>query len=202
MSFKISRTLDEALRQIEVLSNLERGLEEIKPKYQPLVAELMIVRLFSTWEQSISEIATKLACGGEYLNGRTPVLMTNRARSLVSAKDLFTSFGRERRSNPNWSKASYVTSTVSKVIAAPEPFLVHVQNNGGYINEVRVVRNFAAHRNVSARSQFKELVRQKLGADMRFGAGHLLITPRVTPSLMKQYLATMRVVLRDICSGN
>lgn len=201
MVVKLATTLSAALEQIRVLRNIESGLVNISASYQPLVAELVMLRLFSILEQSISEVASKLACGAFYANGTAPVLLAPAAKSLAAARVLFSSFGRTKPRNPNWSKAAFITETVEKTIDSAEPFVRHVRNHGVVINEIRVMRNYSAHRNAAAREQYRDLIRRKLGSPLRLSVGQLLLTQRQNPVLMRRYLVSVGVALTDICSG-
>lgn len=201
MAVKLSATLNVASEQLRVLQNIVGGISSVPARYQPMVAELVVMRLFSIWEQSISEIAGKLACGATYTNGVNPALLTAPSRSLISARGLFESFGRARRASPNWSKASFVSDTVRYVIDPADHFVSAVRNHGSTINDVRVIRNLATHRNASARIQFKQLVKSKLGGYLRLTPGQFLLTSRLSPALLDKYVGEIRVILLRVSAG-
>lgn len=202
MRVKLATTLSAVSQQIGTLEKLESGLPEVGAKYQPLVAELIVLRLFSVWEQAIAEVSSKIACGALYCSGTAPGLLGQPARSMVDAMSIFSTRNRVKARSPRWSKASYVVSAVEHVIDSNDSFLKHLRNHGPMINEIRVIRNYSAHRNKSARSDFKKLVKSKFGAELRVAPGQLLLTPRLSPMLLRHYLVSTEVALSDICSGS
>ncbi|MGH7238887.1 MAG: hypothetical protein ACREHG_02355, partial [Candidatus Saccharimonadales bacterium] len=90
MRAKLATTLSRAEDQLKVLANIQSGSASLNAFYQPLIAELLALRLFSIWEQSVSEVAGKVACGALYSNGNSEDLLVPRPKTLDAARSLFT----------------------------------------------------------------------------------------------------------------
>ncbi len=76
----------------------------MEAKYQHFIAEMIMLRLFSIFEDSVAEIAYKLASGAMYSNGNYPTL-TCQAGSMAGARGLFLNHGRARSvQNLKWTK--------------------------------------------------------------------------------------------------
>lgn len=174
-------------------------LSDLSSFHQKLVAEIMLLRLFYLFENLISSVSIKLACGATYNDGTAPVLSV-KARSSVHARDLFQAHGRSRmRYQLKWSTASEIKENVKYVVDAKDNFVLVIDRNGTLIDELRRIRNRIAHNNSQSRSNFKEVVRRYYGAYLNHVTpGTLLLSHRLTPSLIEQYIRQTRIVVKDI----
>lgn len=173
-------------------------MNDLKPTHQKLVAEIVLLRLFSLFENAISSISLKLTCGANYADG-TPPLLTIRARSAVSARNLLQQHGRVRtRHELKWTKASEIKENLRHVIDPNDNIIIVVDRNGSLIDELRRVRNRIAHNNEQSRRNYREIVRRHYGAVLNhITPGVLLLTPRISPSLLEQYIIKQRIVMKD-----
>jgi hypothetical protein len=174
-------------------------LNNIEPVHQKLVAEIVLLRLFDLFENLVSSISTKLVCGATYGDGTAPILLA-RARSNQRARTLFQMHGRARpRHQLTWSKASEIKENVRYLIDQHDNFVNVVDRNGALIDELRRVRNRIAHNNASSRRNYREVVRRHYGAYMNHVTpGILLLTPRIQPILIEQYIKGQRIMARDL----
>ncbi len=197
----LSATVARAVRQIDILENYYNNSSILEPKFQYLVAEVITLRLFAVLEDGIAELAYKLAMGARYSSGRRSQLFI-RSRSLNAAQRNLANYGRHGGIQLCWSKASYIREAVRYVFYPTEPFNNVATIHGNIINEMRVVRNYIAHKNESSRNNFRVVIRQRFGSALKLIAGSFLIsTKRLPVPIMREYLVQTRVVLRDFARG-
>jgi hypothetical protein len=199
---KLQITIRNSHQAIDKLNLFRRESESLEAKYQHFIAEMIMLRLFSVLEDSVAEIAYKLASGAVYTNGSLPTLMAQ-AGSIMGARGLFLNHGRSRPvQNLKWTKSKFIQQSVQYVISNTDPFISSAQRNGNIINEMRKVRNILAHRNTSARNDYREVVRQVYGANVHIVPGAFLSSTRRTAvSNLDRYLSSTKLVLVDMVSG-
>jgi len=199
---KLQITIRNSHRAIDKLSLFRRESENLEAKYQHFIAEMIMLRLFSIFEDSVAEIAYKLASGAVYANGGHPAL-ASQAVSMVGARGLFLSHGRIKPvQNLKWTKSKYIQESVQHVISTADPFISSAQRNGNIIDEMRKVRNVLAHNTTSARTEYKKVIRQAYGANVHIVPGAFLSsTRRTTVCNLDRYLLSAKIVLVDMVSG-
>lgn len=195
-------TIRNAQQQIDKLIGYRTASEDLEAKYQHFVAEMIMLRLFSIFEDTVAEIAFKIASGAVYLNGKKPIL-TTKAGSVAGARGLFLSHGRTKPiQNLKWTKSKYIKESVQYVIAITDPFINSAQRNGNIIDEMRKVRNHLAHNTTSAKEEFKNVIRLTYGANIRITSGAFLSSTKRTPICnLERYLSSTKILLSDMISG-
>lgn len=177
---------------------IANAIPTLAPALQKALAELLLIRLFDDLQDAISGAAYRLACGTSYVDGTTPNLLTPAARSATSARTLFENHGRARPKYVKWSKATFIKDTVRHVIDASDPFMAACDRHSLRLSEMQVIRNRIAHKNSVSRASYDTVLRRYYGAaPQNVNPGLLLITPRLSPTLLQVYLTTTRIVVRD-----
>jgi hypothetical protein len=180
------------------LLNLSGTLSSLPPMHQKLVAEIVLLRLFSLFENLIASVMLKLACGATYVDGSNPTLLV-RARFSQNALTLFKTLGWKKQRQLQWSTATEIKKNIKYVIDPSDNAVTIVDRNGVLIDELRRVRNRIAHNNVQSRMQYRNVVRIHYGAFMNhITPGMLLLTPRIRPPLLEQYIRQERILVKDI----
>lgn len=193
------RNANNIIDKLEVYRNQSQSLDA---KYQYFISEMIMLRLFGAFEDSISQIAFKLAAGASYTNGLSPSLNI-RASNIASARALFLQHGRPKAiQNLKWTQAKHISDSVKYVIPTTEKFIQNVQFHGRIINEMRIIRNVLAHSSTSAKAEFKTLIRQTYGAQLPITTGAFLTSTRRTsiPNLQR-YLLSTKIILADLTKG-
>lgn len=181
-------------------SQVVAGLSSAPPRLQRLLAELVMMRLFDDFQEALSGVALRLACGAPYGDGSAPQLLTTPARSTSSAQTLFETHGRPQRKNTKWSKVRFINETTKFVLDGAEPFRTACQANSVPISEMQAVRNRIAHNNRNSRTAFRTVVVRHYGANVNsVSPGVLLLSPRFAPTMLERYIASCRIIVRD-CS--
>ena len=200
---KLSITLRNSGTAIDKLNNFREESKNLEAKYQHFISEMLMLRLFSIFEDAVAEIAYKLASGACYTNGKSPSL-TCQAGSISGSRGLFLNHDRPRTiQNLKWTKAKFIRESVQHVIPITESYIVNAQRHGSIIEEMRKVRNVLAHKTSSAKSDYRTVVRNVYGANINIAPGPFLSTTRRSPiSNLDIYLASTMIVLADLAKGS
>ena len=164
---RVEVSVRNAILDIERLEQFRIDSQALEPVVQYLIAELIMLRLFSIIESTIEDIACKLVAGAFYLNGLYPARLCS-ARSMAGAKAAMLSYGRSKsKYYLKWTSVGDIRESTSKVLDAADPFMTYAEVHGNVLNEMRKVRNFLAHRGARARKGYREVVRVVYGANSR-----------------------------------
>jgi hypothetical protein len=199
---KLSITIRNANSTLDKLQCYKNESENLEAKYQYFISEMIMLRLFALFEEGVAEIAYKLASGAEYLNGTLPTL-TVRANSVSGARSNFLTHGFTKpKQNLKWTKAKYINESVQNIIPASEKYIINVRIHGASIDEMRKVRNVLAHNTSSAKTDFKQVIHTTYGANIPMNVGAFLAsTRRQTPCTLTRYIASVKIILKEIASG-
>lgn len=199
---KLDNSINKANSQLSKLDIYRIESQQLDAKYQHLVSEIIMLRLFTVFEECVADIAYKLAAGATYINGNTPNIITQ-ASTVSASRGLFLSYGRSKPvQNLKWTKSRYIKESVCNVIPITEPYILKAQIHGAIIDEMRKVRNGLAHNTSTAKQDFKEIIRQTYGANITISIGAFLSSTRRTPiSNLSRYIASTRIVLKDLANG-
>lgn len=179
-------------------SRIASALPGLEPALQKALAELLLIRLFDDFQEALSGIAYRLACGTPYLDGTSPHLLTPAARSTRGARVLFETHERPRHQNVKWSRTNFIKNTTKHVLDSGDSFIRACDAHSLKISEMQAVRNRIAHRNASTRDAFDVVLRRYYGgAPTGVSPGLLLLTSRATPTPIHAYLIVTRVIAKD-----
>lgn len=178
-----------------------RRLPTLDAKLQKLIAELIMIRMFDEFQDAISGVALRLACGASYGNGTPPTLLTSAAGSMTSARKLFESSGRKQPTNVRWSKTNFINDTTKYVLDPTDPFTQTCSRHATLIAEMLAIRNRIAHNNGNSRRAFARVINKQYGAHLNgISPGLLLLSPRFKPIPLQNYMTVSRVIVRE-CAG-
>jgi hypothetical protein len=185
--------------ETQKLLNLCGTLYHLPVMHQKLVVEIVLLRLFSLFENFVASVTLKLVCGATYADGSCPTLLAQ-SRSSISARILLQDYHRTRPGHQlKWSKACEIKENVRYVIDHTDNLIMTVDRNGSIIDELRRVRNRIAHNNTQSRINYREVVRRHYGAYLNnITPGMLLLTSRKHPVLIEQYIKQERILVKDI----
>lgn len=195
-------TIKSAEASILKLIDYQLQTTTLEPKHQYIISEMIMLRLFSIFEDTTAEIAYKIATGANYINGKRPALAIQ-ARSIDNARHLFLTHGRAKPlTNLKWTKSKFIRESVKNVISPNDPFIKSIQNHGGIIEEMRKVRNTLAHNTPSSKADFKTVIRTTYGANLKITPGIFLSSKKRTPICnLVRYLHSTKIILNDMVSG-
>lgn len=186
------------VEQADRLSDLVSHLTPMEPRYQKLVVEIAMLRLFSLVESTIESIAVKALCGARYLDSSLP-LVIQRSRSAQAAITSMENYGRGKKRILRWTKSSEIKDNIAFVINGLDPINSVLDSHGMILDEMRKVRNRIAHSTGSARQQFRHVVLRRYGAYVNsVTPGTLLISDRFTPRMIDDYLRSSKVIIREL----
>ena len=193
------RDTDSAISQLEKFRFDALTLE---PKFQYLIAALVMLRLFSILEAAIEEVACKLVAGAPYTNGIHPTRLVP-ARSIEGAKLAMLNHGRQRpKYFLRWTSVSDIRDSTLNVLPSNEPFLNYAQRYANVLSEMRKVRNFLAHRSNQSRSGYRQVVRSVYGASSRVSVEAFLTSSRGRPrAKIDEYLSATKIMVSELARG-
>ena len=188
------------IRRLESFRNESAQLAN--PVHQYLIAELIMLRLFSIVESSIESLACKLVAGAPYVNGNQPARLFV-ARSIDGAKKAMLSYGRPRPwSFLRWTTTQGIVASTSQVLDPGEPFIGYARAHSLVLDEMRKVRNFLAHQSTQSRAGYREVVRANYGANSRIKVESFLTSRRRLPrAKIDDYLSVVRIIISDLARG-
>ena len=198
----VTSSYNRSVNDITLLANYIVGTTALEAKYQYMISEVVMLRLFSIMESTFAEVAFKLACGATYRNGNNPVIL-RRCRSILDAYSNMLSHNRTRSLRYlQWTKATFVKDSIEHILDLTDHFYINLQNHSVIINEMRIVRNHIAHRSSSTRQDYIALLRTKYGGNPNLTIGAFLTSTNRNPtSNISSYIQTTRIVLNDITNG-
>ena len=199
MAPSLANTRQRVDNEIQRLETILGGMTGIPANLQYFVAEIVLIRTASILEIAITEIAYKVAAGASYLDGSVPTLLIN-CRSISGAKTAMLTVGHAKpKQNLKWTRARFITESVRNVIGPNDNFCVTCTNFGSQISEIFKVRNFAAHRNKTSRSEFHQVIRAVYGHDLSSQLGYFLLSSNYVPvPNLRRYLVQTRVIINDL----
>lgn len=198
----ILTSYNKSISDINILSNYLTGMTSLDAKQQYLIGEVVMLRLFSIFEVTVSDVALKLACGARYRNGNIPIVLTS-CRSVSDAHSKMLNYNRRRPLRYlKWTGVNYINNSILYVLNNSDSFYVNVNHHSLLINEMRVVRNHIAHRTRSTQQQFNSELMRLYGANPRLSMGaFLLATNRQPLANINKYIQATKIIMNDITSG-
>jgi hypothetical protein len=193
-----------ATKEIQILSKYLSDSSSLEAKYQYIVSEVMMLRLFGIFESAIGDIAIRLACGAKYRNGNIPLLQ-HRCTSLDDAIDNMVNLNRTRRQRLRglkWSNVNDIENCIKHVLNITDKFFVEIQNNSSLFDEMRIVRNHIAHRNSDTAKKYYAVLQDIYSANIRISLGAFLTSTarQPQPNIIK-YIQSIPIILKDITNG-
>ena len=180
------------------LTDLVLGLSALSAAHQKLVAEIILLRLFSLLENAIASVCIKIACGANYLDGTNPILLV-RATSSQSAISLFQTHRRSNKRKLIWTKGKEIKENIKYIVDSSDNLFNVINLHSSFIAEIKYVRNRIAHNNKISRDNFKSVVRMHYGAYLKnITPGILLLTKRKNPNLLTQYIVKTRIFIKEL----
>lgn len=195
-------SLNNGIADLNNLSSYRSGSSLLEPKYQFLVNEVLMLRIFSILEFSFAEVAYRLSCGASYLNANSPSLFY-KCKNIQDAHSKMLSLGRR---NPKrflkWTTEKDIKDNIRYIIDPNDPYISYLKIHSSLIEEMRVVRNHISHKTNSTRQEYKNLIRTKYGANAKLAVGVFLTSVKRNPiPMIDTYLSSSHIILKNITSG-
>ena len=177
-------------KEINKLDSVLNGTQALPANLQYLIAEILLIRVTTIFEDALAQLAYKLAAGALYLDGSAPNILLP-CRSLASAR---TNMLTHNRASPlqslRWTRAKYIKESVQFVIDPTDDLISTCGRHGSKISEIFKVRNFAAHRTASSRKNFKTVIKSIYGTNRNMQLGNFLLSSNYvrTPNLRRYFV--------------
>ena len=199
---RLDVTVRDTTSSLQRLEKFRADSQSLAPAHRYLIAELIMLRLFSIIEGAIENLACKLVAGASYTNGTLPVRLFT-AQSMDGARTAMHTYGRTKPlNNLRWTRVRDIRESTGKVLDSSEPFIQYAQAHGNILNEMRLVRNYLAHRSPQSRTGYRQVVRATYGANSRVKIEAFLTSRRrYSTAKIDQYLATAKIMISDLARG-
>src|SRR5687767_7934968 len=101
---QLAADLRDFVAAADKLADIVANLGPLSARYQNMIAEIVMLRLFALIENTLASSITKLCCNTNYLDG-TPSTAIVKARGIVTATDNMLRLGRGANPLPflKWS---------------------------------------------------------------------------------------------------
>lgn len=198
----ITASYNSAINQLNITGRYLAKSKSLSVEMQGFVAEMLMLRLFSILETCVRDVSIKVACGTPYKNG----INSNPTIKCKSVNDAIEKFKKEGRRKPlrylQFANVSQTNDSIKYVINSTEPFRVKLSGYGPIYEEMRCVRNHIAHRTKSTYDDYRKIVKQRYGANLRIKPSSFLIsTKRDGVVKIDDYIRTIRILINEITNG-
>lgn len=201
-SSSIVTSFNKSISDILILNNYINSSLVLDAKYQYVISEVIMLRLFSILESSFAEISFKLSCNAKYKNGTYPSIL-RRCNSIQQAHATMLTHNRTRAMMYlKWTKTSFIKDSIEHVLDINDKFYQGIRIHSNLINEMRIVRNHIAHRSTSTKNEYISLLRTKYGGNPNLTLGAYLTSTKRNPvANINYYINASRIILDDITKG-
>lgn len=184
------------------LDSLLSPISALPPRHRKLIAEIVLVRLFLLVENTIQSISAKVLCGADYLDGTTPKRLV-KGKSVRHAYELMRTHSRSKPKRVlSWVQSDEIRDNMGKTLNTTDPYFSTIMNHGGLLTDMRFVRNHIVHGNNGSRLNFQKLVRNRYGGlKSGISPGIILLTPKLNPPLLQEFLKGSRLLIRSLVRG-
>jgi len=182
------------------LSVLLSGISTLPPLHRKLVAELILLRLFSLLVDTIQSTAAKLLCGAHYLDGTLPHTLIPSAKSNTAALELIRTHGRAKPLKYlKWNMPSQVYDNVQYVIHHNDNICAAVTVHALHFKHMCLIRHHIAHSQAHTRKLYRDVVQHYYGAYLpAMTPGRLLMSARHSPSILARYISFSRIFVKQM----
>ena len=188
-------------KQTDRLFNLLDKVSNQDFETQLIIYELVMVRLFSLIEMQFESITLKVLCNTQYLDASYPNLIAT-SSNVRNAVSNILNHSRTRpwtTHNIKWNQSQCIRNNVRYLINSTDNLLYVFNIYESVINDMRLIRNHIAHNTPDTRNKYKPVIINHYGAYINsITPGKLLISNRRNPCLLKQYIITARIIIKDL----
>ena len=200
----INSIYTQSISRLKVVEKYIIKAQLLPPDLYGFVAEIMLLRIFSTIEFAVRETAIRIACGVPYRDGVFPSHLIIQCANLSDAIDKFKTYNRGTTpvSKLQFTNVKNTNKSIKHIIDVNESFRQKLNAYGVVFEEMRKVRNHIAHRNSSTGKDFKAVIRQKYGGDLRLKPSVFLVSlKRQSKANIDIYLQTAKIMVNEITTS-
>lgn len=181
------------------LLSLLSSMPNVLPQHRKLLAEIIHLRLAILLENHMKIIFSKLCCGARYADGSRPALLVPQ-RSAAAAIFAMQTLNRTKPVKLIWNDGRKIRDGVKHILDPSDHSISILLNFGSHFTEVRYIRNHIAHKNEGTRVNFRKLIQQYYGANVRgITSGVMLLSDRVSkPPLVEVHIRKSRTLIKQI----
>jgi hypothetical protein len=170
---------------------------------QFLLGEILLIRTAQILEEILPEVFARLVCETQYIDGTAPTLL-HKASGIADAFLLMQTFNRRRSSRRQlkWLDATYIQGNVQYLIDQNDHSLLKISAFSSDLNELRVVRNEAAHRTASTKAPYRTILQNYYSSGSKLvPVGKFVISDRFRPPHLTRYNVLVRTIVKELCKA-
>ena len=183
------------------LAALIHSTSTIAPAHRKFIAEIALLRLAILIENSMKSVLCKISCGAAYIDGTVPIILAQQKNGPAAISAMKSLSRPKLRYSLPWNDGPEIRENIRFLIDPSDSCHQSLKRYGGYLTEIRWIRNHIAHRNNTSRANFVKLIRRYYGAKVPgVTCGNLLISPRVSPTrpLLEKHIITANVMIKEL----
>lgn len=119
-------------KYLTILNNITT----LQPKYSKMLSEVLMLRLFDLFIDTIISITTKILCGALYYDGSVPNILV-KSKSKSSAITNMQSHNRRKSIRLQWTKVDYIKINIQYTTSNNEHFFNILYTYSSIIEEMR-----------------------------------------------------------------
>lgn len=199
----INTSYQKSIKAIDILSKYMIECKNLESKYQYIVSEVIMIRLFAILETTIGDMALKIACGARYKNGVVPLTHLT-CSSINDAYNKMISYNRGTRPLRylKWTTVNDTKMCIMHILNTSDKFFVNIQNHKDLLDEMRLIRNHIAHKNAGTARKYYEVLKLIYSGNLRIAMGAFLTSIARNPlPNIDRYLLSTPIILNDISTG-
>lgn len=183
--------------------------ETLELKYQKLICETALLRLFYSLEGTLMTMAFKLLCNSSYADGTKAALMVAPFRGMATAEGAVLAAARGRGVRfLKWTQFADFQRNLAPFMPVTEHLVAQRQLHDNVFEDMRKVRNHIAHGTRSTASQFGSVVAAVYTSHPRgVSPAKLLLSTRTAftgapttgrPRIIEQYIRWAKLAVKVI----
>jgi hypothetical protein len=174
----------------------------LPPSTQFLLAEILVLRLAQVLEEVLPEVFCRLVCGAKYHDGKAANRLAA-ASSVANAEQLMRKFNRTKeRRNLKWLNAKDIRGNLEKLLDPGESALAVVDRYTNELDELRAVRNHAAHRVKGTKNAYRNVLSAYYGTStITVPVGKFLVSDRFGIPPLVKYSVVVRALVKEVCGA-
>ena len=193
---------------VDALLALLKDVETLDYRYQKIVAETIVLRLFYGLDAAVEGIALKLARGVPYVDGSKPILLCAPFKSIAAAETAILGSKKSGAVYLKWTTLVDIQKNLKLILDPTDHFIIHRVSHDSTYEAMRHIRNHIAHSTKSTARRYHAVISQLYGGPRKgISPGKLLLSQRAAipgvgvptnRQVVEQYLSWSKTFIKTL----